>query len=247
MSCAAARRQILNELSARIRQMKVAGEGSGSTDPGNTALFSTGIPGLDRWLPRTGRDGGMLFEFLAEGAATGAAELAFQIAARAVAHGGALVVLDRHHEFYPPAAAALGIDLRRAIVVRPQSAADAAWAFEQALRCAGVAAAWCANERWNDHVFRRLRRAAETGNALGLILTPCAARAVPSWADLRLLVRPQPAAPATPGRRLQIELLHARGGVAGDVLELEISDETGHVHLASPVAAAVAAGRAARA
>ena len=93
------------------------------------------------------------------------------VAAReAAAEGGAIVVMDRRGEFYPPAAAALGVNLDNMIVIRAANKKDELWALDQALRCVGVAAVWAPVERIDWRTFRRLQLAAETGGGLGLLL-----------------------------------------------------------------------------
>jgi hypothetical protein len=109
------------------------------------------------------------------------------LAAREACHeGGTLVVIDRQQTFYPPAAAAWGIDLNRLIVVRPRSARDELWAAVQSLRSPAVAAVWGMIDRLDGRAFRRLQLAAQAGRTLGLLLRPPSARGQPSWADVRL-------------------------------------------------------------
>ncbi len=212
---------------------------------------------------------GTLIEWLgAEG--SGAATLALVLAANVVREEGAFIVIDSRGEFYPPAAANLGIPLERSVIVRPGNNADALWALEQSLRsgAAAVVLAWMGSVP--DAALRRLQLAAETGGSLGFLLRPISCRAEPSWAQLRLLVgrggdketRRQgegekganclsppllvslspplplslspclPLSPSSSSRRLRVEVLHCRGGTGGEIVELELSDETGHVHLA---------------
>jgi hypothetical protein len=102
------------------------------------------------------------------------------------------VVIDGRRDFYPPAAAALGIPLEQTVVVRPAKARDALWAWEQSLRSGAVAVALGWVETLNDRAFRRLQLAAETGGSLGFLLRPASCRAAPSWAEVRLLVRALP-------------------------------------------------------
>jgi protein ImuA len=177
---------------------------------------------------------------------SGAATLAFLAAGEALrrsearASPGAVVVLDPWGEFYPPAAVRWGLDPARLIVVHPGNRADYQWAFDQALRCSCVAAAiaWPDAVRRqqpqqgsssrkgagvNGHTFRRWQLAAEGGGGLGLMIRPLCARHEPSWADVRMLVEPLPAAaPHGAARRLRVTLLRCRGGMQERVVELEI-------------------------
>ena len=219
--------------------------------------ISSGCVPLDRLLPEGGFRRAALAEWLSAGQGSGATTLALAAARQVCCDGGALVVLDRRREFYPPAAVRLGIEPENLIVVQAGSQTDEHWALDQALRCRGVAAVLAWPERLDGWTFRRLQLAAEEGGGLGLLIRPLVARAEPSWADVRLLVEPLPATsgatrqnhiarPLGRKRRLRIHLLRCRGGAAGRSIDLEIDDETCSVHLAArlahPAAYADAAG-----
>ncbi len=104
-------------------------------------------------------------------------------------HPPATFLVDACGDFYPPAALALGIDLRRLWVVRPRSEAEAFWAVDQALRCPAVGSVVAWFERLDDRASRRLQLAAETGGGLGLLLRPAGARER-SFAAVRMSVEP---------------------------------------------------------
>lgn len=230
LSSSQAQAALVETLAERVRHLEQ------SRRPGGREVVSSGLPALDELLPEGGFKRGSLVEWLAT-VGGGAAALALLVARQAAAAGGAVVVLDRADVFYPPAAARLGLDLSRLIVVRPANDADQAWALDQVLRCPGVAALWCMiDERspaadaprrrargQDDHTWRRWQLAAETSGVVGLILRDAAARAEPSWADLRLLVEPI-AEPehAWRARRLRIEVLRAAGARLGAATELEL-------------------------
>jgi hypothetical protein len=176
------------------------------------------------------------------------------------------VIIDPRREFYPPAAAALGIDPAQTIIVRPADEAAALWALEQTLRSRGVHAAFCRLGAINDRASRRLQLAVEHGGGRGVLVRPAYFRRQPSWADVRLLVRPvctRGARPdgtrlnvrhpsslilhpsSFPTRKLHIELLSLRGGVPGGVCEVELCHETGGVRVVAQLARAAPAVRAA--
>src|SRR5262249_37320388 len=115
----------------------------GSADAADETTFSCGAEAVDQLLPGGGLRLGVLIGWLSAGlagggqpaakkrntgssftAARGAATLGLLSAREACREGGVLVVIDRARTFYPPAAAAWGIDLERLIVVRPQNARD---------------------------------------------------------------------------------------------------------------------------
>lgn len=219
------------ELLAALRQAMAQ---AGGKETNSQEVVGSGCAALDRLLPRQGFPCGCLVEWLAAGDGTGAASLALGTAVQAAAQGGAIVVLDRRRQFYPPAAAWAGIDLERLIVVQAATPIDEQWALDQALRCPAVAATLAWPERLDGRTFRRLQLAAEEGGGLGLLLRLEQARHEPSWAEVRLWVEPLPAAGPAAGRRLRIELLRCRGQAEGRQVELEVDDATRTVHLAAP-------------
>jgi hypothetical protein len=169
----------------------------------------------------------------------GTATLSLLGAREACREGGALVVIDRRQTFYPPAAAAWGIDLDRLIVVHPRSARDELWAAVQALHSPAVAAMWTAIDRLDSRAFRKLQLAAQAGRTLGVLVRPGRAREEPSWADVTLGVetraksRESRAGILTLDSRLstldshrcvQVQLVRCHNGRAGGSVVLEIDD-----------------------
>jgi hypothetical protein len=175
----------------------------------------------------------------------GATTLSLLAARETCREGGVLVVIDRSQTFYPPAAAAWGVDLERLIVVQPQDARDELWAAVQALRSPVVAALWARIDRLESRAFRRLQLAAEAGRTLGALVRPPSARGQPSWADVRLEVGPLSVVhsplhlshgPRTTdhGRFVQVRLVHCHSGRAGGTAMLEIDDVARTVQQMSP-------------
>ena len=185
------------------------------------------LPGLE--LKR-----GALVEWL--GAAGGGATTLALLAARETCRQGlALAVVDAQRQFYPPAAAELGVDLESLVVVCPRNQRDHLWALTQVLSCPAVGAMLCWPERLDDKAFRRLQLAAERGGTWGFLLRPLEARGQPSWAELQLLVQ---AVPTEDSRRFQGTVLRSRSGTAGRSLEWELDHETNALRLASSPSAA---------
>lgn len=220
-----------------------AGEDWQQTDD---EVVSTGISPLDRLLPAGGFRRGTIVEWLSEGETAAADVLALLSARPILQTGGALVIIDREADFYPPAASTVGMDLENMIVVRPNNTDEALWTLEQSLRSGGVAVSLCRIGRCSSRAFRRLQLAVEAGGGLGFLIRPAAAHREISWAEVRLLVQALVAGetagarlnPSNDGRRLRVELLRCRTGVTGRTVELNINDETGLVHSVSQLAVA---------
>jgi protein ImuA len=204
------------------------------------AVVSCGSPPLDRMLPGGGLRWGTLIEYLAPAAACGAAGLAMAAAREACRAGRTLVVVDRRCTFYPPAAAAWGIDLSRLLILQPVSSAEELWALDQALRCPGVGAVFYACGPLDAREFRRLQLAAETGGTLGLLLRPSRLRGQPTWSEVQWQIQPcgleqsKVQGPRSKVRkleaaawRLSVELVHCRGGPAGQAAVVELDETTG--------------------
>jgi protein ImuA len=180
---------------------------------------------------------GTLTEWLGEQMGSGAESLALKLVSEL---RGTLIVVDSQRDFYPPAAAALGVSLSNTILVRPPRDADSLWAIEQTLRCRGAGVVLTRLNHLESRAFRRLQLAAEHGGTIGVLIRPASQRASPSWAQARFLVRALPS--RRMGRRLEVESLHSTGT---NVVELELNDATGAVCLVSRLADSAAARRAA--
>ncbi|MFW5693397.1 MAG: ImuA family protein [Thermoguttaceae bacterium] len=200
---------------ARIEEAAVARE---------AAIVSSGLAPLDALLPQGGFLPGTLVEWLADGPGVGEGTLACLAARQAIRSDRALVVIDRRGRFYPPAAAHVGLDLRRLVLVRADTQADQFWAVDQSLRCREVAAVLAWPRRLDARTFRRWQLAAEEGGTLGLLLRPAAARSEPSWAEVRLAVESLPTG-SDARRRLRLHLLRCRGPTLGRTLDVEIDHE----------------------
>lgn len=230
------RGQLMHELRRQLGRWEAAAPTE------EAAVFSSGATAIDRLLPGGGLRYGMLVEWLSERGGSGAATLGLLTAREACRSGGTLVVIDRAQTFYPLAAAAWGIDLKRMIVVHPRSARDELWAAVQALCSPAVAAMWAAIDRLESRAFRRLQLAAQAGRTLGLLLRPARVRGQPSWADVQLWVGrkrgqnyfsrlemnrslfSEGKIGLTPFSGVQVRVLRSRGGRPGGAATLEIDD-----------------------
>ena len=99
-------------------------------------------------------------------------------------------MLDSRGDFCPPAAVRLGIAAQRLVVIHPGSVADHHWAMNQALRFRPPRPCWPGPQRSTTALSAagnwRRRKA-----AVSACCPARAARAEPSWADVRLLVEPR--------------------------------------------------------
>ena len=214
--------------------------------PLNPGYIASGCPGLERLLPGGGYEPGCLVEWFHSGAGGAAGSLAMLSAIPAMHEGKALVIIDWNHTFYPPAAAALGADLKRLVVVRPTSREDGWWSLDQALRCTAVGSVWSElPDEMDDRLARRLQLAAETGGTLGMLIRHSRTRNRPSWADVQWQVRTashlnfststphntfhNTAAPPNSGRYVQVDLVRCRSGAGhGGYKRQSIWLELGH-------------------
>ncbi len=253
------RQTVVDRLAKQVRGVEI----SGRSISGPENLFSSGCEAMDRHLPGGGYQGGMIVEYLRCQPACGANYLALSAARQAMqASMGFLVIVDFAQRFYPPAALAMGIDLRRLVLVQPKSVADGLWAIDQALRCSAVAAVVADVERMDDRAARRVQLAAEQGGGVGLLIRGAEARTQPSWAEIQWLVRSrassttevvqrqsaQPVTHCNAQRRVHLQLVRARGGRSGASVQIEIDsvrgelrevvrhEQTAAVHLAAQLA-----------
>jgi hypothetical protein len=164
---------------------------------------------IDSLLPGNSFRRGTLVELLG-----GGTMLAAVIARESLRDDGAMVVVDTARRFYPPAAARIGFDLDRLIVIQPR---QSDWIITQALSCSAIDAVLCWPHKLDGTMFRRWQLAAERGGSVGLLVRPVAARGSPSWADVRIVVEPQELG------RWRVQVLN------GPSLEIGIDDE-GRIH-----------------
>ncbi|HET6323260.1 MAG TPA: hypothetical protein VFG04_01065 [Planctomycetaceae bacterium] len=216
------------------------------------SVISSGIDVLDQLLPDVGFRAGSLIEWMAEKGS--ADQLALLAARSALGEDRVLIVIDDEETLYPPATAALGIDLRRLILVRPKRSPSARgkttcvetlWALEQALASRGVAVTFCRLEKLSAKVFRRLQLAAERGRGLGFLIRPHTARGEPSWSDVRFGIETMNEGDSSFARRWRVEVLRCRRGAAGERFALlEYDDATNTVRPIAPTLPAVSPRRA---
>ncbi len=207
---AAASQRLIDELRERIRRIE-------RRPARREGFLPSGRPEVDALLPGGGLPRGALAH-LAGGPASGKTLLALSTLAAAAVEGGLTAFVDGRGELYPPAAEAVGLDLRRLLVVRPKGASPGAapgargrrgeealaglWASE-ALLGSGAFAAVAGDVPLRglaparaEAMLRRLAAAAEKGGSVGLWLgAPAPGCRVPAAVRLEL----QPSASAATG------------------------------------------------
>lgn len=245
---------LIDHLRNRIRKVETAGR----IDDGSR--ISSGCAAVDRLLPEGGYQRGTLVQWLT-GGGHGADYLSLLLAKEACADGGALVVIDPQNQFYPPAAAAIGINLDNLIVLRtggqpgaysPASSNDLLWSIDQSLRCPAVAAVWGPLDQIDERWFRRFQLSAESSGSLGLFIQPTSQARQPSWAEVQWLVSQAPrnqletprsdvvansnATDSNAGhwhsQQVRLHLTRCRGTQTGKTIHLSINTITGNVQLA---------------
>src|SRR5574341_1180955 len=169
-----------------------------------SGVVPCGLVAIDAALPGGGFPRGTLSE-LRGGPASGKTAVALSLIA-GLAGDELAAYVDGAGELYPPAAAALGVDLGRLLVVRPAGDAQVGdaqppriapgfWAAEALLASGAFATvvvdvALPARLRGAAGLLRRLQTAAEKGGAIGLWLSsPGAAARVPAGLRLDVALR----------------------------------------------------------
>jgi protein ImuA len=256
--CVAGRVSTLRRLAGQLQKLERNSHPVGDS----SSVITSGLEVLDHLLPDAGFRAGTLIEWLAE---KGSADQLALLAARsaledraALGEDRVLIVIDDEETLYPPAAAALGIDLKRLILVRPgkitrrgtrgsqtetakrparveTTNVETLWALEQALASRGVAVTFCRLEKLSARVFRRLQLAAERGKGLGFLIRPATARGEPSWSDVRLGIETLSEGDSSSARRWRVEVLRCRRGAAGERFALlEYDDATNTLRPIAP-------------
>ena len=127
---------------------------------------------------------------------------------------------------YPPALEAIGVDLAKTLLIRPQDQREALWAMEQTLKTGACSAVlgWLAETSLGFANLRRLLLAARQGEAWGSLFRPAQAAESASAAELRLRLSP------CPDDRLQVNIVKRRGGWPLSGIELDLAENEQTLH-----------------
>lgn len=216
--------------------------------------LSTGWPALDEQLPGGGWPASGLTELLATPASGELTLLAPWLRSLGQRQDTAREMVWINPPGWPCLSAlqALGLDGSRLLCLAPQTAIDAAWAAEQAVRAGSCAAVlWWSERPVTRPTLRRLHLAAQAGLTPLLSLQAPAARSLNSPAPLRLACQP------LPGHALAVDVFKRRGPPMARPLQLALpwpasvrpaSPPTGSPHDAvdRPLPAPAAAASSAR-
>lgn len=183
--------------------------------PASTDTLPTGFAELDAELPGGGWPRGTLTEILLEREGVGELRLLLPALARLSGQSGWLAWVAPPHVPYAPALTAHGIELSRLLVARPQTAADAWWTAEQALRSGACGAVLTWLEMPDERRLRRLQLGAESGRTWGVLFRSAADAQARSPAALRLRLEARP-------HGLAVHLLKRRGAPLGRPLDLDL-------------------------
>lgn len=126
----------------------------------------------------------------AAAAATGF--VAFLLARLQTCSDGPLFWLPAGADLYGPGLARFGLDTARLTLVETPRTADRLWAFEEALRTAGLAGVVAELDRIEPKAARRLQLAAEAAGTTGFMLQPRDGIAPPAAATTRWSVASRP-------------------------------------------------------
>lgn len=199
-------------------------------------LYKTGISALDQQLPGGALKPGTLIEiFSRQSLGAGAWRLAFLLLAH-IGKDSPSAYLDRHPKIYPPALAAMGIDLDRLLIVKPPSHRLALWSLEQLSLSSSFRLSIASLARLKAPDLRRFQLGIEQSGRFLILLRPWEEQA---WkgtgASLRLAIESSSASnsktsPATGmserARRLTLNILRGPGRRAQPVL-MELDGVTG--------------------
>lgn len=165
----------------------------------------TGFAELNEQLPGGGWPRGALTEILLEREGIGELRLLLPALARVSAKSEWQAWVAPPHVPYAPALSVAGVNLKQLLVAKPQSAKDAWWTAEQALRSGACSAVLAWLNMPDERRMRRLQLGAESGRAWGVLFRSAGAAQERSTAALRLRLD------AT-ANGLAVHILKRRGG-----------------------------------
>ncbi len=212
--------------------------------------LATGLPRLDAATGFGGLPCGKLTELTGE-SSSGKLTLALRALTAAIHGGGVAAYIDLPGQFYPPAAAAMGMDLRRLAVVRPSDGKGALRAASNLLNSEAFDAVLLdmAGEDAHPNMLARLAGLAGRASSSCIFTTERGLMGLRFYSSLRLSVvrrgwlwHEGPLGLAPAGVRLQVSVLKSRSeaGLRRLVIDCpfkgrQVEEEDGlHTHTAFP-------------
>jgi len=165
----------------------------------------TGYAELDEQLPGGGWPRGALTEILLEREGIGELRFLLPALARISAKSEWQAWVAPPHVPYAPALSIAGVNLKQLLIAKPQSATDAWWTAEQALRSGACSAVLAWLSMPDERRMRRLQLGAESGGAWGVLFRAASAAQERSTAALRLRLEAN-------ANGLAVHILKRRGG-----------------------------------
>jgi recombination protein RecA len=210
--------------------------------------LSTGYPALDAALGIGGLPRGRIVELTGDD--SGKLSLALGVLATATQNGGLAAIIDPARAFYPPSAAAAGVQLANLAVVQPAGLPEALEAIATLLKTEGFTALVYDLPRGGkepnaSQLARLAAAAAHTGTLLLVLSSVGRARAAPSnrplgyFASVRLLLErldcrwqagPAGAPLELAGYRLGVTVIKHKLAAPGMRVELDVSAWEGQGH-----------------
>jgi hypothetical protein len=188
----------------------------------------TGYAELDEQLPGGGWPRGALTEILLEREGIGELRFLLPALARISAKSEWQAWVAPPHVPYAPALSIAGVNLKQLLIAKPQSATDAWWTAEQALRSGACSAVLAWLSMPDERRMRRLQLGAESGGAWGVLFRCASAAQERSTAALRLRLE------AT-SNGLAVHILKRRGGHVSKPVMVNLHQTNG-IRLARPSA-----------
>jgi hypothetical protein len=187
---------VVEQLRERIRQLQAAPRSY-------VATLRTGVAEVDALLPSGGFPLGQALELCGE-VASGRTSLALRAVASAHRERRLCAWVDGPKELYPPAAAAMGVDLSRLLIVRPKQQSQLAWTAVQLARSGAFACV----------VLDLTQGLGSTGKSSGLRLSLAEGKKLADAAfrgGTLLLLLSSPSAPADGVTRMRTEAVGPEG------------------------------------
>jgi len=180
----------------------------------------TGFAELDEQLPGGGWPRGALTEILLEREGIGELRLLLPALALVSTKSKWQAWVSPPHVPYAPALSVAGVNLKQLLVAKPQSAKDAWWTAEQALRSGACSAVLAWLNMPDERRMRRLQLGAESGRAWGVLFRSASAAQNRSTAALRLRLE------AT-SDGLAVYILKRRGGYVSKPVMVNLHQTNG--------------------